>query len=143
MGERANPAAGTGARAVPAKATKPSAGKKPAPKPKASAKGRKRWGGGMGLVLLAFIVAAGLMYLAGGVKPRRGTPGAEAEIAANRARLTELALREPIDLNAELKRLRREELKARNGILVDDLEAEKQKILAMTDADWNAADIAR
>jgi lysophospholipase L1-like esterase len=26
---------------------------------------------------------------------------------------------------------------------VDDLEAEKQKILAMTDADWNRADIAR
>jgi hypothetical protein len=97
----------------------------------------------MGLVLLAFVVAAGLMYLAGGVKPRRGTPGAEAEIAASRAVLTELARREPIDLDAELKRLRREALKARNGILVDDLEAEKQKILAMTDADWNAADIAR
>ena len=34
-------------------------------------------------------------------------------------------------------------LKAKNGLLVDDLEAEKQKILAMTDADWSKADITR
>ena len=97
----------------------------------------------MGLVLAAFVVAAVLMYLSGGTRPHQGTPGADAEIAANRARLTELALREPIDLNAELKRQRREMLKAKNGLLVDDLDAEKQKILAMTDADWNLADIAR
>ena len=97
----------------------------------------------MGLVLAAFVVAAVLMYLSGGTRPHQGTPGADAEIAANRARLTELAQREPIDLNAELKRQRREMLKAKNGLLVDDLDAEKQKILAMTDADWNLADIAR
>ena len=69
--------------------------------------------------------------------------GADAEIAANRALLTDLSAQEPVDLNAELKRQRKEELKAKNGLLVDDLEAEKQKILAMTDADWNRADIAR
>ena len=143
MGEKATPANRAGAKAVPAKAARPAAGKKPAAKPKASAGAKARPGRHMGLILFAFAVAAGLMYLSGGVKPHRGTRGADAEIAANRAVLAELAQREPIDLNAELKRRRREELRARNGILVDDLEAEKQKILAMTDADWNAADIVR
>ena len=143
MVEKATPANRAGAKAVPAKAARPAAGKKPAAKPKASAGAKARPGRHMGLILFAFAVAAGLMYLSGGVKPHRGPRGADAEIAANRAVLVELAQREPIDLNAELKRLRREELRARNGILVDDLEAEKQKILAMTDADWNAADIVR
>ena len=97
----------------------------------------------MGLVLMAFVVAAGLMYISGGARSHTGTPGADAEIAASRARLTQLSQQAPVDLNAELKRQRKEELKAKNGLLVDDLEAEKQKILAMTDADWNEADITR
>ena len=97
----------------------------------------------MGLVLTAFAIAAGLMYLSGGVRLHRGTLGADAEIAANRARLTQLAQQEPVDLNAALKQQRKDELKAKQGILVEDLEAEKQKILAMTDADWNAAAFVR
>ena len=49
--------------------------------------------------------------------------------------------REPVDLNAELKRRRREQLAAQNGILVDDLAAEQQKILALTE--WSEADLTR
>lgn len=130
-----------GARGV-AKA-KPTPTKGTGAKAKASSKAGRRGTGHMGLVLAAFIVAAAMMYLPGGVRTLRGTPGADEEIAANRAALTALAAQEPVDLNAELKRLRREALKAKNGLLVDDLEAEKQKILAMTDADWSRADIAR
>ena len=109
----------------------------------ARSKARRRGKGRMGLVLAAFALAAALMYLSGGVQPHRGSMGADAEIAANRALLADLSAREPIDLNAELKQRRKAELIERHGILVDDLEAEKQKILAMTDADWNRADIAR
>ena len=96
-----------------------------------------------GLALAVCAVAAALMYLAGGVAPHRGTSGAAGEIAANRERLRALEAQEPVDLNAEQKRQRKELLKAKNGILVDDLEAEHQKILSMTDADWNYADLAR
>lgn len=117
--------------------------KRPSSKAHMPAKTKPRARHRMGLVLTAFAVAAGLMYLSGGVRPHRGHVGADAEIAASRARLAEMARQEPVDLNAEMKRLRREALEARHGILVDDLEAEKQKILAMTDADWNPADIAR
>jgi len=117
----------------------PSKGK--AAKKKVPAKAARQ--GRTGLILLAFAVASALMYLSGGVRPYRGTTGADAEIAANRAMLAELAAQEPVDLNAELKQRRKDELKAKNGILVDDLDAEKQKILAMTDADWNAADFVR
>ena len=139
--------AATGARgpagAQASAGAKPRTGAKAAPKTKKAEKKAARGKDRMGLILLAFAVAAGFLYLYGGVKPHRGTAGADAEVAASRAMLTELAAREPVDLDAELKQRRRDELKARNGILVDDLEAEKQKILAMTDADWSRADIAR
>ena len=130
------------AKAKPVAGKKPPAAKKkPAARAEAPAKGNRR--GHIGLALFAFAVAAALLYLSGGVKPRQGSVGADAEIAANRALLADLSAREPIDLNAELKRRRKAEIIERQGILVDDLEAEKQKILAMTDADWNRADIAR
>jgi len=98
---------------------------------------------GPALALLACALVAALMFLSGGVGARRGTPGHEGEIAAARARLEALQAREPVDLDAELKRRRKEALKARQGILVDDMAAEQAKILAMTDADWSAADLAR
>lgn len=139
--------AATGARGlVGAQASagaKPRTRAKAAPRTKKAAKKAPRGKGRMGLILLAFAIAAALLYVSGGVKPYRGSAGADAEIAANRALLADLSAREPIDLNAELKQRRKAELIERHGILVDDLEAEKQKILAMTDADWNRADIAR
>lgn len=122
---------------------KPVAKKSSVEKPKAPARARRRGRGHMCLVLMAFAVAAGLMYLSGGTRSHTGTPGADAGIAASRARLNQMSKQAPVDLNAELKRQRKEELKAKNGLLVDDLEAEKQKILAMTDADWSEADITR
>ena len=94
-----------------------------------------------GLILLGCAALAAVLYLSGGTRQYRGTRGAEAEIAANRERLAAMERQAPIDLNAEIKRRRRELLEAGNGILVDDLAAEQQKILAMTD--WNMADIAR
>ena len=122
---------------------KPIAKKSAVKKAKAPAPSKRRGTGHMGLVLAAFVVAAALLYLSGGTQSHTGTPGADAEIAASRAKLTQLAQQAPVDLNAELKRQRKEELKAKKGLLVDDLEAEKQKILAMTDADWSKADITR
>lgn len=122
---------------------KPIAKKSAVKRAKAPAPSKRRGTGHMGLVLAAFVVAAALLYLSGGTQSHTGTPGADAEIAASRAMLTQLAQQAPVDLNAELKRQRKEELKAKNGLLVDDLEAEKQKILAMTDADWSKADITR
>ena len=122
---------------------KPIAKKSAVKRTKAPAPSKRRGTSHMGLVLAAFVVAAALLYLSGGTQSHTGTPGADAEIAASRAKLTQLAQQTPVDLNAELKRQRKEELKAKNGLLVDDLEAEKQKILAMTDADWSKADIAR
>ena len=109
--------------------------------PKNKAKGRG--GGHMGRVLAVLCAAALLMYLSGGVRPHRGARGADADIAASRALLSEMQRREPMDPDAERKRQRKALLAEKNGILVDDLEAEQQKILAMTDEDWNAADIAR
>ena len=103
----------------------------------------KRRKGHMGLALAVCAVAALLMYLSGGVGRYGGTRGAEDEIAANRRLLAELQAREPVDLNAELKRQRRELLARKNGILVDDMEAEQQKILAMTEADWDRGELAR
>lgn len=117
-------------------------GTRPAAKSKTTVRA-KRHSPHTGLILAAFVVAGALMFLSGGVRPHRGTAGADAEIAASRARLSEMQRQAPVDLDAELKRRRRAELKAKNGLLVDDLEAEKRKILAMTDADWSAADIAR
>ena len=122
---------------------KPVSKKSTVKKAKAPAPSKRRGVGHMGLVLAAFVVAAALLYLSGGTQSHTGTPGADAEIAASRAKLTQLAQQTPVDLNAELKRQRKEELKAKKGLLVDDLEAEKQKILAMTDADWSKADITR
>ena len=122
---------------------KPIAKKSAVKRAKAPAPSKRRGTGHMGLVLAAFVVAAALLYLSGGTQSHTGTPGADAEIAASRAMLTQLAQQAPVDLTAELKRQRKEELKAKNGLLVDDLEAEKLKILAMTDADWSKADITR
>lgn len=122
---------------------KPAAKKSAVKKSNTPARSRRRGGSHMGFALAAFVVAAGLMYLSGGTQSHTGTPGADAEIAASRAKLNQLAQQTPVDLNAELKRRRKEELIAKNGLLVDDLEAEKQKILAMTDADWSEADITR
>ena len=131
----------TGARR--AGGAKPVSKKSVVKKAKAPAPSKRHGRGHMGLILAAFVVAAALLYLSGGTQSHTGTPGADAEIAASRAKLTQLAQQTPVDLNAELKRQRKEELKAKKGLLVDDLEAEKQKILAMTDADWSKADITR
>lgn len=139
MGSEAKAAAG----ARRSDSTRPAGKKGAAATAKRPVRSGRRGRGHMGLALAAFVVAAGLMYLSGGTRTHTGTQGVDAEIAASRARLNQLAQQTPVDLDAELKRQRREALKAKNGLLVDDLEAEKQKILAMTDADWNMADFAR
>ena len=101
----------------------------------------RRRSGRAGLLLPVCAVIAALLYLTGGAREYRAARGAEGEIAASRALLEELENRTPADLNAERDRQRREAPIARNGILVDDLEAEHQKILALTDC--NMAEIAR
>ena len=94
-----------------------------------------------GLGLLAVALLALGLYLSGGTREYRGAQGVEAQLAESRALLEAMEAREPVDLNAELKRLRRERLAAQNGILVDDLAAEQQRILALTE--WSAADLTR
>lgn len=109
-------------------------------------KARRKSGGHMGLALLGCAALALLLYLSGGTKAHTGMQGAASEIAANRAALEALERREPIDLKEEIKRRQRELLAEKNGILVDDLAAEQQKILAMADTPldgFNYADFAR
>ena len=109
-------------------------------------KARRKSGGHMGLALLGCAALALLLYLSGGTKAHTGMQGAASEIAANRAALEALERREPIDLKEEIKRRQRELLAENNGILVDDLAAEQQKILAMADTPldgFNYADFAR
>ena len=109
-------------------------------------KARRKGGGHMGLALLGCAALALLLYLSGGTKAHTGMQGAASEIAANRAALEALEQREPIDLKEEIKRRQRELLAEKNGILVDDLAAEQQKILAMADTPldgFNYADFAR
>ena len=109
-------------------------------------KARRKSGGHMGLALLGCAALALLLYLSGGTKAHTGMQGAASEIAANRAALEALEQREPIDLKEEIKRRQRELLAEKNGILVDDLAAEQQKILAMADTPldgFNYADFAR
>lgn len=103
---------------------------------------KKRPRGRTGIWLLACVVLAAALYLSGGTRVYRGAAGREAEIAANRALLAELEARTPIDLDAEMKRLRREKLEAQSGILVDDLQAEQQKILSMADTPLERFDMA-
>ena len=102
---------------------------------------RKRRNGWTGPALLCCALLAALMYLAGGVKEYRGAQGPEAEAAESRALLDEMQARPPVDLDAEIKRQYRETLEARQGIMVDDLAAEQQKIIGLTE--WNKADFAR
>ena len=109
-------------------------------------KARRKSGGHMGLALLGCAALALLLYLSGGTKAHTGMQGSASEIAANRAALEALERREPIDLKEEIKRRQRELLAEKNGILVDDLAAEQQKILAMADTPldgFNYADFAR
>ena len=109
-------------------------------------KARRKSGGHMGLALLGCAALALLLYLSGGTKAHTDMQGAASEIAANRAALEALEQREPIDLKEEIKRRQRELLAEKNGILVDDLAAEQQKILAMADTPldgFNYADFAR
>ncbi len=109
-------------------------------------KAKRKGGGHMGLALLGCAALALLLYLSGGTKAHTGMQGAASEIAANRAALEALERREPIDLKEEIKRRQRELLAENNGILVDDLAAEQQKILAMADTPldgFNYADFAR
>ena len=84
-----------------------------------------------GIALLAAVVLAVAVYLAGGTKLHRSEGGREAEIAGNVALLRALEDSEVPDLDAAVKRRKKAELDARQGVLVDDLAAEEEKILTM------------
>ena len=103
--------------------------------------GAKRRTGRTGLALFCCALIGLALYLFGGVKEYRGPQGSANEAKESRALLEAMEARPPADLDAEFKRQYREQLEARRGIMIDDIEAEQQKILAMTD--WNKADFAR
>ena len=103
--------------------------------------GAKRGGGRYPLALLCCALIGLALYLSGGVKEYRGAQGSRAEVAESRARLDAMQAQAPADLDAEIKRQYRQTLEARRGIMIDDVAAEQQKILALTE--WNKADFAR
>ena len=107
----------------------------------AQKKNARRRNGFTGPALLCCALLAALMYLSGGVKEYRGTQGPAGEAAASRARLDAMQAQAPVDLDAEIKRQYRETLQARRGIMIDDMEAEQQKIINLDT--WNKADFAR
>ena len=72
MGSDAKAASG----AKRADRARPAAKKSAGEKAKTPARPRRRGRGHMGLVLMAFVVAAGLMYLSGGARSHTGTPWA-------------------------------------------------------------------
>ena len=102
---------------------------------------KRKGGPAVGLLLLAAVLLAAVLYLTGGAATYHGTKGAEEEIAQSRARLATLEQLPLMDPDAEIHQQRREELAARGGIMVDDLAAEQQKILATTE--WSKSDLAR
>ena len=102
---------------------------------------KRKGGPAVGLLLLAAVLLAAVLYLTGGAATYHGTKGAEEEIAQSRARLATLEQLPLMDPDAEIHQQRREELAARGGIVVEDLAAEQQKILAMTE--WSKSDLAR
>ena len=103
--------------------------------------GAKRQSGRSGLALLCCALIGIALYLSGGVKEYRGDQGSRAEAKQSRAILESMQAQAPVDLDAEIKRRYRETLAARKGIMIDDIEAEQQKILSLTE--WNKADFAR
>ena len=94
-----------------------------------------------GLALLCCALLAASLYVLGGVKEYRGSQGSRAEAAQSRALLKDMQAQTPIDLDAERNRQYRQMLDERGGIVIDDIEAEQQKILNLTE--WNKAELAR
>lgn len=103
--------------------------------------GSGRRTGRYGLALLCCALLAVALYLSGGVKETRGAQGSRDEAAQSRALLEAMQARAPADLDAEIKRQYRALLAERKGIMIDDVAAEQQKILSLTE--WNKADFAR
>ena len=108
-------------------------------KPKAAKSKKRRRPSGSGALLYATALAAVVLFLTGGVRVHRGTGAAQEVIAGNVAVLAELERQAPADLDAEARQKRLALLAEKNGILVDDLAAEQQRILSL--ASWTKAQL--
>ena len=104
-------------------------------------KNAKRRNGLTGPALLCCALLAAILYLSGGLKETRGAPGSASEVAASRAKLDAMQAQSPADLDEAIKRQYRQTLAERQGIMVDDLAAEQEKILHLET--WNKADFVR
>lgn len=95
---------------------------------------RKKKKKGMTAAVLAGIaVLAVIFYLAGGTKEYRSSGKNEQEIRLNVAKLYEMQNAEPVDLDEAAKKRRKALLEEKGGILIDDMAAEEDKIMALTD----------
>ena len=85
---------------------------------------------GTAAALLVIALTAALLYVAGGLWEYR--PGGEdaAAIADNVAAITALAQAEPVDLAAEARARRIALIRARGGVMVDDIESARQAVLS-------------
>ena len=94
---------------------------------------KKRGFKGISALFLAAAVLAGILYLSGGTRVYRPDPSRRAEIEANDQALRAMADAEPINLNAAVQERRKAALAERKGIMVDNIAAEQDRILAMTE----------
>ncbi len=91
-----------------------------------------------GAVLCTAALLAITLYAKGGLYITRGDASQES-IAANVARVAKLENQAPVDLDLEFKQKRQALLQSCNGILVDDLAAEQDRIMRL--ANWTQAQL--
>ena len=123
--------------------TRPEA--RPDPAKKAAGQPAKRGGKkrrrmtAAGALLCAAAALAVALYAAAGLRVTRGSGANREVIAANVARLAALEAQAPVDLDLESKQKRQALLQSRGGILVDDLAAEQDRIMSLTN--WTQAQL--
>ena len=94
---------------------------------------------GAALALGAAALLAAVLFLSGGVSVTRPDPARQALIRENVARLAALEAREPVDLDLEARQKRLALIDSRGGIMVDDLAAEQERIMALSN--WTKAEL--
>ena len=102
---------------------------------------KKRQSPLVGITLLALAVLALVFYLLGGLRVHRGSRAAQPDIAQNVAALAEIERQPAVDLDIEARQKRLALLREHNGVMVESLAGEQEKILRLLDVD--KADLQR
>lgn len=82
-----------------------------------------------------------ILFLSGGIRIHKSSPAHRAEIAANVEALSMLENRQTVDLDAVANEKYMNKLRERGGVLVDDLPAEQDRIMNLSE--WSKGDFAR